>query len=45
MYLSKTVSRFYLDIHAQLLEYSFMPEYYIAHIGEDKYIWMILMHN
>jgi hypothetical protein len=37
MYLSKIVSRFYLDIDEQLLEYLFMDEYYMAHIGEDKY--------
>jgi hypothetical protein len=38
MYLSKIVSRFYLDIHEQLLEYLFVDEYYMAHIGEDKYM-------
>jgi hypothetical protein len=38
MYLSKIVSRFYLDIHEQLLEYLFEDEYYMAHIGEDKYV-------
>jgi hypothetical protein len=36
-YLSKIVSMFYLDIHEQLLEYLFVDEYYMAHIGEDKY--------
>jgi hypothetical protein len=29
---------FYLDIHEQLLKYLFTDEYYMAHIGEDKYI-------
>ena len=38
MYLSKIVSRFYLDIHEQLLKYLFMDGYYMAHIGEDKYV-------
>jgi hypothetical protein len=38
MYLSKIVSMFYLDIHEQLLKYLFTDEYYMAHIGEDKYI-------
>jgi hypothetical protein len=38
LYLSKIVSRFYLDIHEQLLEYLFEDEYYMAHIGEDKYV-------
>jgi hypothetical protein len=38
MYLSKIVSKFYLDIHEQLLEYLFVNEYYMAHIGEDKYM-------
>ena len=38
MYLSKIVSRFYLYIHEQLLKYLFMDEYYMAHIGEDKYM-------
>jgi hypothetical protein len=38
MYLSKFVSRFYFDIHEQLLEYLFLDEYYMAHIGEDKYV-------
>jgi hypothetical protein len=32
------VSRFILDIHEQLLEYLFMDEYYMVHIGEDKYM-------
>jgi hypothetical protein len=36
MYLSKIVSNFYLYIHEKLLEYLFMDEYYVAHIGEDK---------
>jgi hypothetical protein len=38
MYLSKIVSRFYLYIHEQLLKYLFMDEYYMADIGEDKYM-------
>jgi hypothetical protein len=38
MYLSKIVSKFYLDIHEQLLEYLFVNEYYMAHTGEDKYM-------
>jgi hypothetical protein len=38
MDLSKVVSRFYLYIHEQLLKYSFMDKYYMAHIGDDKYI-------
>ena len=38
MYLSKIVSRFYLYIHGYLLEYLFMDEYYMAHIGKDKYM-------
>jgi hypothetical protein len=40
MYLSKNVSRFHLYIHEQLLKYLFMDEcyYYMAHIGEDKYM-------
>jgi hypothetical protein len=38
MYLSKIVSRFYLDIHEQLLKYLIMDEYYMAYIGEDKYM-------
>jgi hypothetical protein len=38
MDLSKIVSRFYLYIHEQLLKYFFMDEYYMAHIGEDKYM-------
>jgi hypothetical protein len=38
MYLSKIVSRSYLDIHKQLLKYLFMDAYYMAHIGEDKYM-------
>jgi hypothetical protein len=38
MDLSKIVSRFYLYIHEQLLKYLFMDEYYMAHIGEDKYM-------
>jgi hypothetical protein len=28
----------YLYIHEQLLEYLFMNEYYMAHIGKDKYM-------
>jgi hypothetical protein len=38
MDLSKIVSMFYLYIHEQLLKYLFMDEYYMAHIGEDKYM-------
>jgi hypothetical protein len=38
MDLSKIVSRFYLYIHEQPLKYLFMDEYYMAHIGEDKYM-------
>jgi hypothetical protein len=40
MYLSKNVSRFHLYIHEQLLKNLFMDEcyYYMAHIGEDKYM-------
>jgi hypothetical protein len=38
MYLSKIVSRLYLHIYRQLLKYLFMDEYYMAHIGEDKYM-------
>jgi hypothetical protein len=38
MYLSKIVSRFYLDIHEQLLKYLIMDEYYMAYIREDKYM-------
>jgi hypothetical protein len=38
MDLSKIVSRFYLYIHEQLLKYLFMDEYYMAHIGEKKYM-------
>jgi hypothetical protein len=37
MYLSKIV-RLYLHTHKQLLKYLFMDEYYMAHIGEDKYM-------
>jgi hypothetical protein len=29
---------FYLYIHEKLLENLFMVEYYIAHIGKDKYM-------
>jgi hypothetical protein len=36
MYLSKVVSRSSLYINEQLLEYLFMNEYYMAHIGKDK---------
>jgi hypothetical protein len=36
--LSKIVSRFYLYIHEQLLKYLLMDEYYMAHLGEDKYM-------
>jgi hypothetical protein len=38
IYLSKIVSRFYLDIHEQLLDYLFENEYDMTHIGEDKYV-------
>ena len=38
MYLSKIVSRFCLYIHEHLLKYLFMDEYYMAHIGKDKYM-------
>jgi hypothetical protein len=38
MDLSKIVSRFYLYIHEKLLKYLFMDEYYMAHIGENKYM-------
>jgi hypothetical protein len=38
MYLSKIVSMLYLHIHKQLLKYLFMGKYYMAHIGEDKYM-------
>jgi hypothetical protein len=38
IYLSNIVSRFYLDIYEQLLEYLFVDEYYMTHIGEDKYM-------
>jgi hypothetical protein len=38
MDLSKIFSGFYLYIHEQLLKYLFMDEYYMAHIGEDKYM-------
>jgi hypothetical protein len=38
MYLSKIMSRFYLYIHEQLLKYSFVVEYHIAHIDKDKYM-------
>jgi hypothetical protein len=36
MYLSKFVSRSYLIINGQSLEYLLMNEYYMAHIGEDN---------
>jgi hypothetical protein len=32
------VSMFYLYIHEQLLKCLFMNEYYMTHIGEDKYM-------
>jgi hypothetical protein len=38
MYLSKIVSKFYLDIHVLLMEYIFVNGYYMARIGEDKYM-------
>jgi hypothetical protein len=37
-YLSKIVSMFYLYIHELLLEYLLVNEYYMAHIGGDKYM-------
>jgi hypothetical protein len=37
-YLSKIVSMFYLYIYELLLEYVLVNGYYMAHIGEDKYI-------
>jgi hypothetical protein len=36
--LSKIVSMFYLYIHELLLEYLMVNGYYMAHIGDDKYI-------
>jgi hypothetical protein len=41
IYLSRIVSMFYLDIHDLLLDYVFVNGYYMAHIGEDKYIGII----
>jgi hypothetical protein len=38
IYLSKIVSRFYLYIHELLLDYVFVNGYFMAHIGEDKYM-------
>jgi hypothetical protein len=38
MDLSKIVNRFYLYIHDKLLKYLFMDEYYMAHIGEEKFM-------
>jgi 5-bromo-4-chloroindolyl phosphate hydrolysis protein len=38
MNLSKIVSRFYLYIHEQPLEYLFVEEYYMSHIDKDKYM-------
>jgi hypothetical protein len=38
MYLPKIVSRFYLNIQEELMENLFMVEYYMAHIGEGKYM-------
>jgi hypothetical protein len=32
------VSMLYLDIHDSLLEYVFVNRYFMAHIGEDKYM-------
>jgi hypothetical protein len=37
-YLYKIVSRFYLYTHELLLEYLLVNGYYMAHIGEDKYM-------
>jgi hypothetical protein len=36
--LSKIVSRFYLYVYEQLMKYLVKDEYYMAHIGEDKYM-------
>jgi hypothetical protein len=38
MNFSKIVSRFYLYIHEQLLEYLFVDGYYMAHIDKDTYM-------
>jgi hypothetical protein len=38
IYLFKIVSMFYLYIHELLLEYLMVNGYYMAHIGDDKYI-------
>jgi hypothetical protein len=38
IHLSKIVSKFYLYIDELLLEYLLVNEYYMAHIGEDKYM-------
>jgi hypothetical protein len=38
IYLSKIVSMFYLYIHELLLEQLLVNGYYMAHIGEDKYM-------
>jgi hypothetical protein len=38
MYLSKNVSMFYLYILEKLMENLFMVEYYMVHIGKNKYM-------
>jgi hypothetical protein len=38
IHLSMIVSKFYLYIDELLLEYLLVNEYYMAHIGEDKYM-------
>jgi hypothetical protein len=38
MDLSKIVSRFYLYVYEKLMKYLVKDEYYMAHIGEDKYM-------
>jgi hypothetical protein len=38
LYLSKIVSMFYLDIRDLLWDHIFVNGYYMAHIGEDKYM-------
>jgi hypothetical protein len=39
LYLSKIVSMFYLDIRDLLWDHIFVNGYYMAHIGEDKYMY------
>jgi hypothetical protein len=36
--LSKIGSRLYLYTHEQLLKYLFIDEYYMSHVGENKYM-------